>query len=575
MAESDNNLPAPPAVQAGGQPGGLPPSTGEVTGNAFLAGASSLPLAKQFGLLVALAATVAAAVSLVLWMQTPDYRPLTGAISAFETNEVVSVLETEQIPFRLDERSGMVQVPADRIHEARMKLAGSGAVDGRQLGYELLDQDKGFGVSQFMELANHRRSVEGELARSIATITAVQQARVLVAVPKSTSFLRDQRKPSASVTVSLMPGKRLSREQVSGITNLVAGAIPELEPAAVTVVDQSGKLLSKQDEDSALARSEQQLRYADRVERSLHDKIASLLRPLVGADRFAAEVSADLDFTWVELTEELYNPDLPALRSEQTVEEQRSGAADARGVPGALGNQPPAVAQVPEVAGGDAAGGGAGGTQRSRAEATRNYELDRTISHTRQSVGRIQRLSVSVLLDDIPSTDPESGEVTYTPWSEAELARITASIRSAVGYSAARGDVVSIVNTPFLQPEAVVVEEVPIWQQPWLLDLLKQFFGGLAIVLLLLLVLRPMVRNVSDAARTAASMSAPQPALAGASAGMLSSEAAANSESDPNVALLPTGSTAYDAKLDTVRGLVADDPARVAQVVKHWVSEDG
>lgn len=570
MAEASNTLPAPPSAQ--------PAGSGDVTGNAFLAGASSLPLAKQFGLLVALAATVAAAVSLVLWMQTPDYRPLTGAISAYETNEVVSVLEAEQIPFRLDERSGMVQVAADRLHEARMKLAGSGAIDGRQLGYELLDQDKGFGVSQFMELANHRRSVEGELARSISTITAVQQARVLVAVPKSTSFLRDRRKPSASVTVSLMPGKELGRDQVSGITNLVAGAIPELEPGAVTVVDQSGRLLSKQDEDSALARSEQQLRYVDRIESSLHGKIATLLRPLVGPDRFAAEVSAEVDFTSVELTEELYNPDLPALRSEQTVEEQRSGAADARGVPGALANQPPAVAQAPEVAAGEGAAGAAGnpaGNRRSRAEATRNYELDRTISHTRQSVGNVQRLSVSVLLDDLPATDPETGEVTYTPWSEAELERLTASIRSAVGYSAARGDVVSIVNTPFLQTEAVAIEEVPIWQQPWLLNLLKQFFGGLAIVLLLLLVLRPMVRNVSDAARTAASMAAPQPALAGAAGGLLAADGSAQGEADPAMALLPTGSTPYDAKLDTVRGLVADDPARVAQVVKHWVSEDG
>ncbi|MCR9278824.1 MAG: flagellar basal-body MS-ring/collar protein FliF [Pseudomonadaceae bacterium] len=572
MAEAAENL---PAVNAG--PGGTPASAqpgGAVQGSAFLSGASSMPLMKQFGLMVALAASVAAGVAVVLWMQTPDYRPLTGMVSPFEANEIVNVLQPSGIPFRIDERTGMIQVPADSIHEARMTLAGSGVVDTRQLGYELLDQDKGFGVSQFMEAANHRRSVEGELARSIATITAVQQARVLVALPKSSSFLRDQRKPSASVTVMLLPGKRLGRDQIQGITNLVAGAIPELEADQVTVVDQSGELLSKQDEDSSLARSEQQLRYINRLEDSLHEKVNALLRPIVGAAGFTAQVSADVDFTWVEQTEELYNPDLPALRSEQRLEEQRSGSAAAQGIPGALTNQPPAAAAAPEIADQAAAGvaGGATDPSQSRVESTRNFELDRTISHTRQSVGKVQRLSISVLLDDLPAGASEEGQALFEPWSEAEIARITESIKSAVGYSAARGDSISVMNTPFLQTEIEEIQAVPIWQQPWLLDLVKQIFGGLAILTLLFVILRPMVKSVSSAARTAASMNNQTLAMVGAN--LLSDESGGGDNGEES-ALLPLGSTPYSAKLDTVRSLVADDPGRVAQVVKHWVSEDG
>lgn len=568
MAEAADNLPAL-AAGANGTPGG-----GAVQGSAFLSGASSMPLMKQFGLMVALAASVAAGVAVVLWMQTPDYRPLTGMVSAFEANEIVNVLQPSGIPFRIDERTGMIQVPADRIHEARMTLAGSGVVDTRQLGYELLDQEKGFGVSQFMEAANHRRSVEGELARSIATITAVQQARVLVALPKSSSFLRDTRKPSASVTVMLQPGKRLGRDQISGITNLVAGAIPELAADQVTVVDQSGELLSNQEEDASLARSEQQLRYIDRLETSLHEKVNALLRPIVGNSGFTAQVSADVDFTWIEQTEELYNPDLPALRSEQRLEEQRSGSAAARGVPGALTNQPPAVAAAPEVVdgvGGNGDGGSADPSQ-SRVESTRNFELDRTISHTRQSVGKVQRLSISVLLDDLPAGASEEGQALFEPWSEAELVRITESIKSAVGYSAARGDSISVMNTPFLQTEIEEIQAVPIWQQAWLLDLVKQVFGGLALLTLLFVILKPMVRNVSAAAKTAASMNNQTLAMAGAN---LLSDESAHGGSGEESALLPLGSTPYSAKLDTVRSLVADDPGRVAQVVKHWVSEDG
>ncbi|MEZ5558441.1 MAG: flagellar basal-body MS-ring/collar protein FliF, partial [Pseudomonadales bacterium] len=297
-----------PIESGSGAPRGL-----TVPGSNFLRAAAGMPAVRQMTLLIAIAASVAIAVVAVLWMRTPDFRPVTAITSAYQANEVVQVLEAEGIPHRLDERSGMVLVPQDSLYAARMKLAGAGSVDGRQLGYELLEKDQGFGVSQFMEQDRHRRSIEGELARSITSITAVESARVLLATPKSTTFLRDRRVPTASVTVRLVPGQELTAAQVKGITNLVAGAVPELSPKNVAVVDQSGKLLSVEEDDQALLQSERQLQYVARIEKQLKDKIGNILLPMVGPRGFSAEVTAQVDFTRSEQAEELYNPDLSAL----------------------------------------------------------------------------------------------------------------------------------------------------------------------------------------------------------------------------------------------------------------------
>lgn len=319
-------------------------------GSSFLRGFGTLPMLRQVGLLIALAASVAMGFSVVLWMREPDYKPLTGVSSAYQANQVAEVLQAEGIAYRMDSATGMLLVPVDSLHAARMKIAGSEAGSGGQQGFELLDRDQGFGVSQFMETAMHRRSLEGELARSITSIQSIVQARVHLAIPKTTAFLRDQRMPSASVTVTLAPSQSLGEGQVRAIMNLVAGAVPELKADHVTVIDQSGRLLSGQDEDEGFADTDRQLRYVKQVETKLNDKIRNILLPTVGANRFMAEVAADVDFTSVEETEELFNPDLPALRSEQTLNEQRVGDGADGGVPGALSNQPPAVATAPETA---------------------------------------------------------------------------------------------------------------------------------------------------------------------------------------------------------------------------------
>lgn len=536
----------------------------------FLRAASGMPLVRQLTLLFAIAGSVALAIAAVMWMQNPDYRPLAGITSAYQANEVVTVLDGAGIDYRVDDRTGMVLVPQDSVYEARMKLAGATGVDGRQLGYELLDQDQGFGVSQFMEVARHRRSVEGELARSIATITAVESARVLLATPKSTTFLRDRRRPSASVTVRLVPGQALRPAQVTGIANLVAGAVPELQPQDVAVVDQTGKLLSVSDPDSSLEQSERQLAYVARIEAQLQDKVNNILLPTVGPERFSAEVSAEVDFTRTEEAEELYNPDLVALRSEQRSDEESVGEPQVGGVPGALTNQPPETApETPTVNGDEVV------NRRARSESTRNYEVDRTVSYTQHTVGKVSRVSVSVVVDDLVTVNPDTGESTSQAWSEAELERLATMVRSAVGYSASRGDSVSVVNRRFFAEQPLPVAAASFWTEAWFTDLIKQVLGAVVLLVLVLGLLRPLFRNLSQAGEVVKERAAMAQSLALAAPSVSGEiDAAALPSPAAQRAANPSAALDYAAKVDTVRGLVEQDPGRVAEVVKNWVAED-
>lgn len=543
-------------------------------GSNFLRAAAGMPMVRQLTLLFAIAGSVAMALVAVLWMQSPDYRPVTGITSAYQANEVVQVLAGANISHRIDERSGMILVPADLVYEARMKLAGASAVDGRQLGYELLDEDQGFGVSQFMELARHRRSIEGELARSIATITAVESARVLLATPKSTTFLRDRRKPTGSVTVRLQPGQDLNAAQVKGITNLVAGAVPELRAEDVAVVDQSGRLLSANANDAAFEQSERQLVYIARIESQLQEKIGNILAPTVGTNRFSAEVSAEVDFTRSEETEELFNPDLLALRSEQRLDEENVGELAVAGVPGTLTNQPPETQPTQaEITAEEQTT-----SRRSRSESTRNYEVDRTISHTQHSVGALSRLTVSVVVDDASVIDPDTGEAVRQPWSAEELERLTTLVKNAVGFSASRGDTVSIVNSRFFSETVEDLEAPPFWTESWFFDLLKLILGAVVLMFLLLGLLRPLFRNLSEAGEIVKERQSLAHNIALTEmnrSGGAALESSAGALPGPTAGALPgMGGVGQDPGMDTVRGLVQEDPGRVAQVVKHWVSND-
>ncbi len=536
-----------------------------VPGSNFIKGAVGMPVVRQITLLVALAGSVALAIFATMWMQTPDYRPIGGVSSPAQANEIIDALESSQIDYQLDQRSGMVLVPKESYYTALMSLAGAEVLEGSQLGYELLDKEQGFGVSQFMENARHRRSVEGELAKHIMSITAVAQARVLLATPKTSSFVRDRRKPSASVTVTLKPGRDLKTDQIRGITSLVAAAVPELDPKDVVVIDQSGALLSNGAEDPSLQRSQQDMLLTRAQERALYEKIANILTPWIGANRFTAEVNATLDFTRSEQTAELYNPDLVALRSEQRVDEQRIGTQQGvGGVPGTLSNEPPQFGEV------DANAGEAEQMRASSSRSTRNYEVDRTLSYTEHQVGTISRISVAVVVDDRVGIDPESGEPVNEPWSEEDLQKLTQAVQTAVGFRADRGDTVSVVNRAFYREPQEALVAPPMWEQAWFTDLLKQVLGGLAILLVIFGLLRPLYKNLSQAGE----MVREQQSMA--IADMTQMRETALAEAVPGlpspINLDPGDSSAH--KMETVRNLITEDPDRVAQVVRHWVNED-
>ncbi|MEH6824082.1 MAG: flagellar basal-body MS-ring/collar protein FliF [Motiliproteus sp.] len=539
-----------------------------VAGFGAAAGFNRLGIFRQIGLMVGLAASVAIGFAVVLWSQEPDYRPLLGNLNNLDANGIIDTLQLNQIPYRIDNASGALLVAADQIHQARLKLAAEGLGADNTVGFELLDKEQSLGTSQFMETTRFRRGLEGELARTISSLVAIKSARVHLALPKRSVFVRDARKPTASVFIQRYAGRELSKIQVASIANLVASSIPELKVQDVTVVDQKGQLLNSHNIDAEVGLAAKQLEYTRKVEERLNGRVRSILDPVVGSGRFRAEVSADVDFTSVEQTDELYNPDLPALRSEQTMTESRLSSAVGGGVPGALSNQPPGAAVAPER-GARALAAGSGSGESGRNQSTRNYELDRTISYTRHQQGRMRRLTVAVAVDDLVRRDPASGELSRRPWNENDLKRLTLLVRDAVGYSAARGDSVNVINTPFAEPEAIeAMPDVAVWEQDWFSSLVKQ--GGAVLVVLFIVfgVLRPILKNL-------ATVAAPADRLSGGELEGIGSDFGAEPElAVSGDSLLPGPNDTHQRQIDAVRTLVAEDPGRVANVVKQWLADE-
>ena len=540
----------------------------------LMTGINRLGVFRQIGLMVGLAASVALGLELVLWLQEPNYQPLMNNIKPQDLEEVTRVLSLNGYNFKIDHRTGMLLVEANKLYEARMKLAATGITSEQTLGYEILDKEQALGTSQFMESTRFKRGLEGELARSIASFNNIRNARVHLAIPKRSVFVRDSRQPSASVLVETSSARPITREQVDSIVNLVAGSVPEMNKSQVTVVDQNGNLLSKNDESELDKMVSKEFEYSRKMEEVLNNRITSLLSPIMGADRFRSEVSADIDFTQTESTEELFNPDAQVLRSEQTLDEQKQLMADG-GIPGALANQPPGNAQVPEQAGAAAGQEGAVPTN-IRTQKTRNYEVDRTISYTRQQQGRLKRLTVAVAIDDIRNINPNTGEVTFTPWSEAELERLTLLVRNAVGYSAARGDSVNVINTPFAPQVVEPFTEPEIWEQDWFWDLVWKGLAVLFAVIVIFAVIRPTFKNLA-----ASGANAKELALAGDDDGLAQLSAMGDGASGERVTLsasdeflLPGASEGFDRQVNALKGLIAEDPARVAQVIRQWVNVD-
>ncbi len=542
----------------------------------LIQGFNNLNLVRQAGLMVGVAASVAIGFAVVLWSQGDDYKPLYGSLERLDSREVGEILDFNQIAYKVDPATGALLVPTDKIHQARLRLSERGIPGNQSVGFELLDKEQPLGTSQFMESARYKRSLEGELARTITSINSVRGARVHLAIPKTTVFVRDGREPSASVFLDLYPGRNLDGQQVKGIANLVASSIPELKIENVTVVDQKGSLLSVGVEDERLVIASQHLDYTKKVENDIELRVRRLLTPIIGEDKFKTEVAADLDFTEVEEAEESFNPDLPSVRSEQTVEEVRKGGGGEMGIPGALTNQPPDGGTAPEEAT-PKDGSAAELPSNSRKQAVRNYELDRTVSYTKHEKGRMRRLSVAVVVDDKITLDPETGAPIRTRWTEPELERIATLVRDAVGFSLPRGDSVNILNESFINEIDMKDYVLPWYQTQWFKTLAKQLAGVFIIGLLIVGLLRPVLKSLALQGLKSRAEDEAKELAALKAAGVDSFD----SLSDETVTLtggdavaLPSPEESYEQQLNAVKGLVAEDPGRVAQVIKRWINEE-
>lgn len=563
-----------------------------------------LPRGRQITVIVSLASALALAVALLLWSQQPNFERLYGNMPEKEAGEVVEALKKLNMEYRLDERTGAILVPNDKVHELRLKLAAQGLPRETGSGFELLDKETSFGSSQMMETSRFQRALEGEIARSITSIRSVKSARVHLALPKESVFVRQARKPSASVVLELNSGS-LEQDQVDAIVHLVAASVPQLEPEQVAVVDQRGRLLNSRDAASGLNLTSKQFNYKKQVEDHLIDRVDNILTPMVGPEGLRTQVSADLDFAVTERTQEIYNPDLPALRSEQTSEEQLRQGSGVQGVPGALSNQPPPAGVAPEVAPGQpatpgqaAASGQAAAPGQPGAEptpapkpevintsksATRNYDLDKTISHSRLSTGEIRRLTVAVVVDNRRVLQPD-GTFASQPYSEEDLGRFTNLVKEAVGFDAARGDRVTVTNAEFHQE----LEPPPaqVWEQPWFWSVAKQAGAALFLLILVFAVLRPAIKGLANRAaieaERVAAVAAQGPSVTQEAVQQLPGAAqAAGGEplmlggGGADEMFLLEAPQSYEKRLEFAQKAIDQDPKRVAQVLKTWLNTNG
>ena len=538
---------------------------------------SQLPVLRQLGLMVGLAASIALGVGIIFWAQEPVYKPLYGNLSEMDASQVINQLEQSNTPFKYDAASGVISVAAEDIHEVRIRMASSGLPNSSDRGFSMLYQDQGIGTSAFMESARFNQALAEELQRSIASLDIISGARVHLAIPPKSAFIRNRSEANASVVVNLAQGRNLSEEQVAGIVYLVASSVPDLDPDNVTLIDQRGRLLSGQGGSSEMQMSNEQLRYGQQIEASLSERVNNLLFPLFGSDNVRVEVTANINHTAEERTVEQYGQLPPVLRSEQ-VSEEITPQADAAGIPGALAInqqvQDPAADDPVDPANADAQP-----DARTSRRSTRNYEIDRTISHVKETGGRIDRLSVAVVLNHIeevvPGAEGEEPTVTLIPVPPEQIANIEQIVREAVGFDAARGDTVSVTTAkfqPVLPPEPVEMSFFDSLSD--YTGAFKMLLGFLGLLALIFGVLRPLLRSLIDASAKAVEASA-QPRYVtpegvpfeggSAQAGMIGQ--------DVQPIALPRQT--YEQQLGRARSVVQDDPERAAGVLKEWVAADG
>jgi flagellar M-ring protein FliF len=543
---------------------------------------------QKLGLMLVASAIIALLGGGWMWSQAPDYKVLFSNVSDRDGGAIIASLQQMNIPYKFAEGGGAILVPSNEVHDARLKLASQGLPKGGLVGFELMENQK-FGTSQFLEQVNFQRALEGELARSVQALAAVSSARVHLAMAKQSVFMREQQKPSASVLVNLYPGRTLDPQQVNAVMHLVSSSVPNLPIKNVTVVDQNGALLSKLDEaNPSTGLDPNQLKYLNDLEQSYVKRIEAILIPIVGLENVRAQVAADVDFAHTEQMAELYKPNQdPAnstVRSQQTSESTAVAGQVDGGVPGALSNQPPSPATAPITTANAApppanaaqpGGIGAGGAApeqanpapppapvNSRKDATTNYEVDKTIQHTRKPVGGIRRLSAAVVVNYRRVTD-EKGVVTTQPLNDVEKAQITDLVKEAMGFNKERGDTLSVANSPFTGAEREELPELPLWKQPEVIDLAMQggklLLIGSLILYLVLGVLRPALRRMNQPAAQ------PAPALAEQKEKEEEAVSLVDEFRQPQL-------SRNEQNLMLARQLAKDDPKVVASVVKQWVT---
>jgi len=532
-----------------------------------LARLAALPGPAKFKLGLGVAGLVAVLAALSLWSSRGDYKVLYANLSEKDGGAIIAQLSQMNIPYRHADGGNAILVPSSQVHDARLKLASAGLPKGSVVGFELMDSAR-FGQTQFQERLTFQRGLEGELTRSILALGAVQAARVHLALPQQNGFFREQQKPSASVLVTLHPGRALDRAQIAGIVHLVSSSVPELTPKAVSIIDQSGSLLSgPSDSASGQGLDAQQLQYVQQVEQSYHKRVVDILEPIVGRDNLRATIAAEIDFSQSESTSEQFRPNQgsePAAVRSQQVSESGSGAqATPSGVPGAASNQPPVPATAPINAASAplqaAATGMSGGN--ARREAVTNYEVDKTVRVTRNSTGNVKRLNAAVVVNHRVNTAP-NGKTTSTPLTNDEVEKLTALVQEAIGFSKDRGDSVKLINAPFKQDAIAKPADLPIWQQDWLLDLLRTGATPAALVLVAMMFVFGFVRPALKA-----TLPAPAAAARGGNLSVVADEPVA----------LPGGATPMleaprtDERLVTARQIAKDNPAAVANIVRGWV----
>ncbi|HET7527218.1 MAG TPA: flagellar basal-body MS-ring/collar protein FliF, partial [Burkholderiaceae bacterium] len=512
----------------------------------------------------ALAAVIAA---LAMWSKSGDYRVLYANLSDKDGGAVLSQLSQMNVPYKHADGGNAILVPADKVHDVRLKLAQVGLPKGSTTGFELLDNAR-FGQTQFQERLTWQRALEGELVRSISALAAVQSARVHLALPQQNGFFREQQKPSASVLVQLHPGRVLERAQIAGIVHLVSSSVPELSPKAVSVLDSSGTLLSGATDNPANGLDAQQLQYVQQIEASYVKRVIEIIEPIVGRDNVRATVAAEVDFAQSEATDELFKPNqgrdaAASVRSQQLSESSNGPSTTPSGIPGALSNQPPVPATAP-MTGASAplhANGGATNGASTRRDNVVNYEVDKTVRVTRNATGTVKRLNAAVVVNHRVATDAK-GKTTSTPLSNDEIEKLTALVQESIGFNKERGDSVKLINAPFRTEALPKADALPLWQQPWLLDLVRAAAVPGALVLVAMLVVSGVIK---PALRAAAG-----PSVGGRLDAVVADTPDALAPAPP----LALGAPSADKQLTDARELAKQNPAAVAHIVRDWVSKD-